>query len=892
MQRFQEAQKFVVEADAHGFKSPELLRVHVSALSELKKYDELLSLSHQRLPEFNSEALVILGELAAKKGNIDLLNNIASAVNSLNPADTEIFEIFKTFRWEALSRAGEIEAAVQEILREDIAQNGSIITTCVAGQVLKSAGRAIEADAVIRRAKFLVTVDSSEPDQLFLADLLYNAQQWSDAAKWYERLTPSGKKISGLHNKLLTCYVRTQNRSKAKAFLSSLSPDWIANDDTRRLAIELGQQAGDWTFLQPLANEQITAEPHLAKSWLFKLSIALKASTPAQFLNELRSVPELLEGSITSLAQLASLEIRYGEKDRGMRRLYHFARMNFDDPKALSSYFLSIITGPTELPFMDEHLTRIVAGSAVTLQDETGQILQVIIDPEHVNNAPIRENFFSPISPTAKALIASDLDEEIELPTLSFGGSRYVKVVAIQSAYRRMLHLAQERSSSLNGLPDIKSVPIGSTGDFNKDYEYMLRELKRSNETSKEFFEYYRQGGLTLNGFAHYQGRSPIDVAIGWPNQGTPIYTSTGTFEEQQVALGLLNRSEATYLIDALTIAELVKFNIQNLLELLPKVLITPSTHEILKAKLEEVTERRIVGTATEFDGRIQFIEFSQTHRQKQIDFANAMLDAVSRYCIVEPVYGELTLDEEFHKITDILQKEELDLVLLCQENNATLLTLDGRLRALLKQVAGIYGIWPQMLLMHGIQTGIISAGEGARATAQMFLSNRTLVMLNDGDLLWMLLQGGHYAQLGMQGFKRILASSDTDFESAVMVSLGFLKKLAPLQVQLGAFGELLSHFVEAALRNKQCTERFLKQIQQLIYEVTEQASSLQFGYPPVNAIREQRIDMQCRFLLKKVLDAHELSKQPPVDRPILIRVLYCTKLPQVMMAIEPSIGH
>ena len=193
------------------------------------------------------------------------------------------------------------------------------------------------------------------------------------------------------------------------------------------------------------------------------------------------------------------------------------------------------------------------------------------------------------------------------------------------------------------------------------------------------------------------------------------------------------------------------------------------------------------------------------------------------------------------------------------------------------------------MLLMHGIQTGFINAGESARATAQMFLSNRTLVMLNDGDLLWMLLQGGHCAQLGMQGFKRILASSDTDFESAVMVSLGFLKKLAPLQVQLGAFGELLAHFVEAALRNKQCNNRFLKQIQQLIYEVTEQASSLQFGYPPVNAIREQRIDMQCRFLLKKVLDAHELSKQPPVDRPILIRVLYCTKLPQVMMAIEPS---
>lgn len=883
LRRFQDALDLVIEADAHGIKTPELLRTQVSALSELHRFDEVLALGQERLAEFNAEALVALGELAASKGVVDLLASATEAARALTPAHAETVEILKALRWEALNRAGGVDIAVQEILAADIAVQGSFITACVAARVLKGAGRALESEAVVCRARALVTIDSPDPDQLMLAELLYSTRQWAEAATWYARLLPPGT-LSELHNRLLSCYVRSHNRRKAKDLLSRLPLEWIENDDTRSLAIDLGQQAGDWTFLQPLAEAQVRKEPLLTKSWLFKLLVALHASTPAQFQADLRGVPESLDGSIRTLAQLSSFELRYGEPERGLRRLYRMARVNFDEAEALSAYFLSIVTGPADLPLMNEKLQVVVVGSAVTLVDEQGHTFQVIVDPDHVADAPKREGFYAPTSEEAIALLGAELGQAVDVPTQAFGGVRRFTVSAILSAYRRMIHLAQERAHSLSGLPNMKSVTVGTSGDVDKDFAYLLEELKRSNEVSKELFEHYGRGAMTLGGFSHYQGRSPVDVAIGWPTDGPAIFTSAGTAEERQEALELLARKDATYVIDSVTIAELVNLGVQELLGLLPKLLVAPVTKAILEARLTEETDRRSVGTAAEVDGRITVIELEERHREKRIEFANAMLAVVDKYCTVQPAYGELTISEDFHGLAEVLQHEELELLLLAQANQAILLTLDGRLRMLLKHTAKIPGTWPQALLMHGVHAKAFSPRQSAKATTQMFLSNRDFIALTAVDFIWMLLQGGTYVQWGMQRFKRNLASGYADFESTIQMTLELLERISRLQIQLSAFGELLVHLVEAALRHKQCPPDFVEKIGLFLDDLIEDLAPVSQTYPLLNASRVQRVILQRRFLSEKLEEARMLAEQPQVDKPVAIRVLYCTKLPQIML--------
>lgn len=881
--RFQEALDLAIEANAHGVETAELLRTRVSALSELHRFDEVLALGQERLAEFNAEALVVLGELAASKGAVDLIARAAQAAKALTPPHVETVEILTALRWEALNRAGAADTAVQEILAADIALQGSFITACVAARVLRGAGRAVEAEAVVARARTLVTQDSPEPDQLMLAELLYSAQQWAEASTWYARLAVPGK-LSDLHNRLLACYVRSHNRLKAKDLLSQLPLDWIENDHTRSLAIDLGRQAGDWTFLQPLAEAQVRKAPLHAKNWLFKLSVALRASTPAQFQADLRAVPESLEGSIGTLAQLSSFELRYGEQQRGLRRLYRTARLNFDEAEALSAYFLTIVAGHADLPMMDENLPAVAVGSAVTLMDEQGHTVQVIVDPDQVADAPKRESFYAPGSAEAVALLGAVPGQVVDVLTQAFGSVRRFTVMSIQSAYRRMIHLAQERAASLSGLPNIKSVPVGTSGDVDKDFAYLLAELKRSSKLSKDLLDRYARGALTLGGFSRYQGCSPVDVAVGWPTDGPAIFASAGTPEERQDALELLARQDATYVIDAMTIAEMVNLGLQDLLGLLPKLLIAPVTKEILEARLAEETDRRSRGTATEIEGRIALIELEEKHREKRIEFAKAMLTVVAKYCTVQPAYGELTAGDDFPELVEMLQHEELELLLLAQANKATLFTLDGRLRALLKLTAQIPGVWPQALLMHGLNAGAISPTQSAKATTQMFLSNRTFVALTAWDLIWMLLQGGPYVQWGMQRFKRSLVSGDADFQSTVLMILDFLEGIALFQIQLGAFGELLVHLVEGVLRHKQCPPEFLEQIGEFLDGLTEDLAPALLAYPKANASRVQRVNLQRQFLSEKLEEARVLAEQPQADRPVAIRVLYCTQQPRIML--------
>lgn len=881
--RFQDALDLVIEADAHGLKTPELLRTRVNALLELHRFNEVLALGQERLAEFNAEALVALGELAAKKGAVDLLASVAEAAKALRPAHAETVEILTALRWEALNRAGAVDMAVKDILAADIPAQGSFITACVAARVLKDAGRTLEAEATVGRARALVTVDSPDTDQLMLAELLYSAHQWTEAATWYSRLVPSGA-LSELHNRLLSCYIRSHNRRQAKALLSRLPLEWIENDNTRSLAIDLGQQVRDWTFLQPLAEAQIRKAPLLAKSWLFKLFVALHASTPAQFQVDLRVVPESLEGSISTLAQLSSFELRYGEPERGLRRLYRTARVNFDEAEALSAYFLAIVMGPADLPLMNEKLPAVVVGSAVTLVNEQGDTFQVIVDPDHVADAPKQESFFAPASEEAIALLGAELGQTVDVPTQALGRVKRCTVSAIQSAYRRMIHLAQERAHSLSGLPNMKSVPVGMSGDIDKDFGSLLAELKRSTEVTKELFEHYSRGAITLGGLSHYQGCSPVDVAVGWPPHGPAIFTSAGTAEERQEALELLSRKDATYVVDSVTLAELVNLGIQDLLGLLPKVFVTPVTKEILEARLSEDRNRRSVGTATEIEGRLAVIELEERHREKRIEFANAMLTVVDKYCTVQLAYGELPETGDSQRLADVLQREELELLLLAQANKATLLTLDGRLRTLLKLTVKIPGVWPQALLMYGVHAGAIKPLQSAKATTQMFLSNRAFVALTARDFIWMLLQGGSYMQWGMQRFKRNLASGYADFESTILMSLELLVQISRLEIQLNAFGELLVHLVEAALRHKQCPPDFLENIGYFLDGLTEDLAPVLQPYPVANASRAQRVNLQRRFLSKKLEEARMLAEQPQVDKPVAIRILYCTKLPQIML--------
>ena len=75
-----------------------------------------------------------------------------------------------------------------------------------------------------------------------------------------------------------------------------------------------------------------------------------------------------------------------------------------------------------------------------------------------------------------------------------------------------------------------------------------------------------------------------------------------------------------------------------------------------------------------------------------------------------------------------------------------------------------------------------------------------------------------------------------------------------------------------------------MDQIAQFLDELTEDLADPTLVYPLANTTRVERMNMQRRFLSKKLQEARAVAEQPQVDRSVAIRVLYCTKLPRVIL--------
>lgn len=882
LNRFTDALRLAQDAEMHGHRAAEILRILVTALYELDREGELLHLADERLAEMDDTSLTIVGQVAAANGNLALLKQTLDATLAVAPIDGKATELLTALRWEALMRADKQETAVNEILMARVDVGGGLISACVAARILNRAGRALEADAIVQRAKALVKAESTNTDKLMLAELLFNVAHFAEAGALYERLVTPGQ-LSDLNTRLLACYVKSNRRNKAKELIAKLPADWIEHDKTRNLAIELGQQAADWSFLGPLADAQLRKHPHNAGSWLSKLTVSLHSSTPAEFQNDLRSVPELLEGTIRGTAQLANLELRYGEVERGMRRLYRMVRSNLDEPEALSAYFLSIVGAPTELPLMETELPVVTPGSCIALIDEFGQPTSLVIDPTDVGGLPKREGYSDVIATTSAALLGASVGQQVDLPALAFGDTKRYTVTAIESAYRKILQVVHERANALGGLPHIKTVRLGQTGDAELDLAHMKAEVMRSSDISRQLFDAYAAGHATLSGFSERMGRNTVEAVLGWPSDGPPLFVGTGSEAERVAAFDLLARPDAVYVIDALTLAELVHLDIQELLAHLPKVLVTPVTKSMLEQFFRGAKEDRSVATSTEVNGQLAFIEHDAQYHTRRIEFFAAVLAAVDKYCEVQPAYGELGDDPDMCRLAAVLEDEEMEVLLLAKTAEATLLTLDGRFRSLLEFVAKVPGVWPQALLMHCANKGLVAPARRASATVRQFLSSRSFVSLSAADLTWMVLQGGAYLQQGMQRFTAHLSSEAADFPTTVRVAFDFLRQIASSQTQFGAFGELFEHVVEAAMRHKQCPPDFDQYVAAFIVDLTTSANNIARPYEPANIVPLKRMHFQQRSLAQRFARARSSLRMPPVTRHVAVRVIFCSTIPSLV---------
>jgi hypothetical protein len=327
--------------------------------------------------------------------------------------------------------------------------------------------------------------------------------------------------------------------------------------------------------------------------------------------------------------------------------------------------------------------------------------------------------------------------------------------------------------------------------------------VNQYSEHAAQAIETYASSPITLGGLARILGRNVFHVVRGWRTEGPALQVSGGNPKERAQVIDSLLNGEGPYLIDGVTLMELATLESLNVLDALPRVFVTTHTHDMINDSLVEALSNRSVGTAYAHEGGLGFIEISQDDREREVRFLRSIVDAMGKYCQVVPAYGSDAIVPTAVQLERALSTEEYSVLLAAAEHNATLISLDGRLRYIASALS-IPGVWPQVLLMHGRDSGCISQATYSLACVRQLLSNRTFISVAPDDLVHMAYQGTNWLKFGLKCLKRHLSLPETDFKSALRVSLGFLVQLADDETcYVGAACELLTHLSEALFRHK-----------------------------------------------------------------------------------------
>jgi hypothetical protein len=443
--------------------------------------------------------------------------------------------------------------------------------------------------------------------------------------------------------------------------------------------------------------------------------------------------------------------------------------------------------------------------------------------------------------------------------------------------------IAQERAKRFQGLPHLRLVSLGQTGDPEKDLAKMYEMLKLSSEANARFIDAY-EGGLTLSLLAKAMGRSVIDICLGWQSNGPPLFVGAGLHSERDEAMALLAQKDLVVVVDSTALTELALFGALKALNALPKILISTATKETIDTFLHEIENDKSIGTAFDNDGKLGFVEFDESHKKTRLEFAKALVNVVSR-CEVAPAYVDIDPMGDAGKFAKLLTDEERETLLLAKERNAILLTLDGRLRIAAKNLFGVNGAWPQVFVLHALQTGALSNHAAAEFNAKEFMTNREFVSLRSDDLVWMVSQGDRWLQQSFAKLGRYLSSTSTDRDSSFTIVLEFLAGISSqVNIQVGALAAIFGFFSEVFCSRKDCNPSSNEDLFEVAKEITNNAAPRKHLLEIVNSTRQREIDARLRIFSSAILVGSKRARESEPPAPLRIRVLHCAARPYLIV--------
>ncbi len=873
-----EALKIVQEADAYGVDSPGLLRVELDALDKLGKSEELLKFGNANVRKLNGEGLVRLAQEAGNLADLALVDLCVDAGANLTPSDPWVSDVLRAIRWTSYLRSYRKVEIIDEIRNAGLEKSKNLHLVVAGARILWRTDEKDAADRLIVCAKAIQNEVGLQEGELILAELYFDLKRFADAIPHYVNFLPKGQH-SELHNRLFCCYLKVGSTRKAKQLLESFPKEWIDDDDSRSLAIELGQLASDWRMLTSLADTQFKKESNHISSWLFKFMVDVRRKSVSDLQAFLATAPMDLSGSIHQVSQLAGLELRYGLETNGMRRMYQMRRRNLENVESASALVLTIVGVSARLPNMEQNLDIVSPGTSLTLQDDKGNLHTLTIDPAELPLLPESGEFKPATSDEAARFIGAKVGTQVEVGG-PYGQTRIFMVTAISSAYRRLHDCAHHAlTTSITPASNLMSMSVPTGPDGKADFSEMLGQLQRSSAHGKAAMHQYETHPISLGFLGKLLGKNPIELVQVWPSNGPALASCEGTLPERMAAVGLLEDFARTFVIDGATLAEFVFLECTAALAIFPTLYISEIGRDTIYGMLEAAKHNRSVGHAFEEDGKLGFIEHTDATHKREVARLEAVITALEKFCVVQPAYGPENPPELLLELKELTSEDEYATLMLASEKEAVLVSLDGHLRGWAAAV-NIQGVWPQVVLMQAERTGVLSKDQYALSAARLFMAQRAFTALNSYDLLILCMQGDTWLQFGFSKYLRHLAHPNTEFETALNVALAFIQELSAQLLTFGVVAEFVRHLVHGLLRHPECPDTMMSIMDNFLERLIKPARTYADFYPPAADTRQRQYEAQLGFLKEAAREGEAWSHEPWRERDVQVRVMHGGRSP------------
>lgn len=743
-----------------------LLRIRLHQLAEQTDFAAMRALTDSRLGELHSVILAQLAEVSANAGDLAWYEKVMAVVDIKMKEDPRLQEL-RALRFQAMAVTGMLDDALR--LAKDYAEQypDQILAQVVVTEILERQGeKDLARDAALKSLSY-VNSDTLPANVLQVAELLYQFQHFEQAAPLYERLvtTPGADSLTW---RLMVCLLKGDKRAKVRNVLDKIPFSVREQPEIRQIECDMARRAGDWVRMKNILQIDLATAPESSDvalgyvGSLYQLSDDL--SLDAFLSKDTVFNPAILENEF----EYAKHQASRGYEELAMRRMYRLYRDNSADTKTASHYLaISLMCkNPHRL------LRAQVAGPGTAVELARGlERWWVAID---LKNPESRTGGWPELvayeSEMSRVLTGHVIGDSLSVPrALIRQECEIVSVVSLVAFAGKKAH-AQIAASPVPQGPVFTLTVPAITDAINVSALDQQRTLQA--EQYAKNWKAYRDIGLPFCVLADILNTDPITLLVDWESYDVPLAVHSGSVAERDLDSKTLKGLSHRYVLDLLTLVELVRSNVlRKMADYLGRPLVPSSVREHLLQLMhaEEIPHTAYTPKSATRIGRPSLRQ-NGSHRT----LLDAVLQGLDSCCDLVPTYGPDDVAVSLAELAGVLDRSTMDALLLSLERQAIFISEDLNLRVSARE-NGLSTIGTQVVLKKMIDNQRLTPNKYLDILSRKLHENHWFINLSADELTQWALQ----TKTGINPTARIalkkLGNPLFEFKSVVHVCCQFI---------------------------------------------------------------------------------------------------------------------